>query len=210
MNPFTVHEGIVAPFNRSNVDTDTIIPKQFLKLMKKEGYGKFLFYDWRYLDGEEENPEFILNRSHYKKASILLSRDNFGSGSSREHAVWSLKDFGFRVIISSSFADIFYSNCVKNGVLPVVLPQESIEELFDREEKSEIYPLEVDLEKLVITDFNGFKESFDLDPFIKEMLLNGWDEISMTLQKEKSIENFERKHPIHFSLKDAVPQRNSE
>ncbi|REJ07123.1 3-isopropylmalate dehydratase small subunit [Halobacillus trueperi] len=210
MNPFTVHDGIVAPFNRSNVDTDTIIPKQFLKLMKKEGYGKFLFYDWRYLDGEEENPEFILNRSHYKKASILLSRDNFGSGSSREHAVWSLKDFGFRVIISSSFADIFYSNCVKNGVLPVVLPQESIEELFDREEKSEIYRLEVDLEKLVITDFNGFKESFEVDPFIKEMLLNGWDEISMTLKKEKSIEDFERKHLIHFSLKDAVPHMDSE
>lgn len=210
MNPFTVHEGIVAPFNRSNVDTDTIIPKQFLKLMKKEGYGKFLFYDWRYLDGEEENPEFILNQSHYKKASILLSRDNFGSGSSREHAVWSLKDFGFRVIISSSFADIFYSNCVKNGVLPVVLSQDSIDELFDREGKSEIYRLEVDLEKMMITDFDGFKESFEVEPFIKEMLLNGWDEISMTLRKEQSIEDFERKHPIHFSLKDAVPQRSSE
>lgn len=200
MKCFSVHEGIVAPLDRTNVDTDTILPKQFLKMMTKEGYGQYLFYYWKYLDGEEENPEFILNQENYRKASVLLTRDNFGSGSSREHAVWSISDFGFRVIISTSFAEIFYSNCFKNGILPIVLTEEEVNELFTRETNHDIYHLKIDLLNQKVMDHKGFESFFEIDPFQKEMLLNGWDEINMSLQDEDAIKNFEAKHQVYFRL----------
>lgn len=197
MEPLRVVEGIVAPLDRVNVDTDQIIPKQFLKRIERTGFGRFLFYDWRYLPDGSPNPDFVLNQDPWKNATILLTRSNFGCGSSREHAPWALVDFGFRAILAPSFADIFYNNCFKNGLLPVVLPGEVIDELFKKvRARQEGYRLVVDLEKQEVREATG-KESlvarFDVDPFRRECLLKGWDDIALTLQHEAAIAEYERR-----------------
>jgi 3-isopropylmalate/(R)-2-methylmalate dehydratase small subunit len=192
MEPFIKHTGVIAPLDRANVDTDAIIPKQFLKRIERSGFGQFLFYDWRFLDNGEVNPEFELNKPRYKGASILVSRLNFGCGSSREHAPWSLLDYGFKVIISSSYADIFYNNCFKNGILPIILSEEKVEELFQRTWSNEGYQLTVDLENQVITDNNDLSIPFEVDSFRKYLLLNGLDDIGLTLLHEEKISQFEK------------------
>ncbi|CAD77708.1 MAG TPA: 3-isopropylmalate dehydratase small subunit [Rhodopirellula baltica] len=192
MQNFTVHQGVVATLDRANVDTDQIIPKQFLKRIERTGFGQFLFFDWRFLeDGETENPDFELNRINVKGASILLTRQNFGSGSSREHAVWALDDYGFRAVIAPSFADIFFNNCFKNGVLPIALSEEDVEELFQRAEKGNPYQLTVDLENQVITDGQGFERSFEVDASRRHNMLHGLDDIAQTLLHEDKITAFE-------------------
>src|SRR5437588_3976453 len=162
MHSFRVHTGIVAPLDRANVDTDQIIPKQFLKRIERTGFGQYLFFDWRFLDSGEENPDFVLNLPHYRGASILLARRNFGSGSSREHAPWALADYGFRAILAPSFADIFYNNCFKNGILPVVLPEETINFLMAKAKQRPGYRLTVDLESQQVTDDEGFSAVFEI------------------------------------------------
>ena len=192
MQNFTVHQGVVATLDRANVDTDQIIPKQFLKRIERTGFGQFLFFDWRFLeDGETENPDFELNRINVKGASILLTRQNFGSGSSREHAVWALDDYGFRAVIAPSFADIFFNNCFKNGVLPIALSEEDVEELFQRAEKGNPYQLTVDLENQVITDGQGFERSFEVDESRRHNMLHSLDDIAQTLLHEEKITAFE-------------------
>ena len=167
MEKFTQHTGLAAPLDRVNVDTDQMVPKQFLKLPSREGYGKFLFYDWRYLPGDQPNPDFVLNQPRYKGASVLLARNNFGCGSSREHAPWAIQDYGFRAILAPSFADIFFSNCFKNGLLPVTLPGTTIEwtSFPPRVRRRPDYKVTVDLEQQVVTDGAGLRYSFDVDPF---------------------------------------------
>jgi 3-isopropylmalate/(R)-2-methylmalate dehydratase small subunit len=196
MTPFTKLTGIVAPLDRVNVDTDQIIPKQFLKAITREGFGRFLFYDWRYLDGEKPNPDFVLNQPRYQGASILLARTNFGCGSSREHAPWAVLDYGFRAIIAPSYADIFYINCFKNGILPITLPEAHVDELFRRTEQNQGYQLTVDLESRKITETadagNGLEIPFEVDSFRRECLLNGWDDIGLTLRFEDQISQFEK------------------
>ncbi|MEJ2009546.1 MAG: 3-isopropylmalate dehydratase small subunit [Acidobacteriota bacterium] len=199
MEPFTKLTGLVAPLDRVNVDTDQIIPKQFLKAITREGFGRFLFFDWRYLDGGKPNPEFVLNQPRYQGASILLARTNFGCGSSREHAPWAVLDYGFRAIIAPSYADIFYINCFKNGILPITLPDSQVDELFRRTEQVEGYQLNVDLENQTITETTpvpegGLKISFEVDPFRRECLLNGWDDTGLTLRHEDQIATFEKEH----------------
>jgi 3-isopropylmalate/(R)-2-methylmalate dehydratase small subunit len=192
MEPFTKHTGLVAPLDRVNVDTDQMVPKQFLKLQTRAGYGRVLFYDWRYLPGEKSNPDFVLNYSRYKGASIILARANFGCGSSREHAPWAILDYGFRTILAPSYADIFYNNCFKNGILPVTLANEQMDELFTRTEKNEGYRLTVDLEQQIVTDNSGLRYPFTIDPFRRECLLKGLDDIGLTLQHESEIAAFEK------------------
>ncbi len=194
MQPFTKHTGLVVPLDRVNVDTDQIIPKQFLKVLTREGLGRVLFYDWRYLDGKEPNPDFVLNQPRYKGASILLARANFGCGSSREHAPWAILDYGFRAVIAPSFADIFYSNCFKNGVLLVTLPDPEMNELFQRTEKNQGYRLTVDLENQTVTDESGLKLSFQIDPFRRECLLKGLDDFGLTLRFAERIAAYEEGH----------------
>jgi 3-isopropylmalate/(R)-2-methylmalate dehydratase small subunit len=192
-----IHEGIVAPLDRSNVDTDQIIPKQFLKRITKTGFGIHLFHDWRYLDpaGKEKNPGFSLNQARYEGASILLTRDNFGCGSSREHAPWALADYGIRVVIAPSFADIFFSNCCKNGILPVILGQVEIDRLFRYVEENEGARLAVDLGAQEVRAADGSRYAFGgIDPFRKRCLMNGWDEIELSLQHEEGIRAFEARH----------------
>jgi 3-isopropylmalate/(R)-2-methylmalate dehydratase small subunit len=196
MQPFRRHTGLVAPLDRVNVDTDQMIPKQFCKLLTREGYGKFLFYDWRYLPGERPNPAFELNQPRYQGASILLTRANFGCGSSREHAPWGVADYGFRVLIAPSFADIFYNNCFKNGLLPITLPDEQVDELFRRTYAHPGYQLAVDLEAQTLSDDFGLTLTFPIDPFRKYCLLNGLDDIGLTLQHEDKIRAFEEKHQV--------------
>ena len=183
------------PLDRVNVDTDQMVPKQFLKLPSREGYGKFLFYDWRYLSGaqssEQPNPDFVLNLPRYKGTSILLARTNFGCGSSREHAPWAIQDYGFRAIIAPSYADIFYNNCFKNGLLPVTLRPEEVDELFRRAENNQGYRVTVDLEQQTVSDESGLRCSFSIDPFRRESLLKGLDEIGLTLVYEPEITAFE-------------------
>ncbi|MEO9592991.1 3-isopropylmalate dehydratase small subunit [Rhodopirellula bahusiensis] len=192
MQNFTVHQGVVATLDRANVDTDQIIPKQFLKRIERTGFGQFLFFDWRFLeDGETDNPDFELNRINVKGASILLTRQNFGSGSSREHAVWALDDYGFRAVIAPSFADIFFNNCFKNGVLPIALSEEDVEELFQRAAKGNPYQLTVDLENQVVTDNEGFERSFEVDASRRHNMLHGLDDIAQTLMHEEKITAFE-------------------
>src|SRR6476660_2188446 len=164
MQPFTTHSGLVMPLDRVNVDTDQMIPKQFLKGLTREGYGRVLFYDWRYLPGEKPNPDFVLNFPRYKGASVLLARANFGCGSSREHAPWGVLDYGFRVIIAPSYADIFYNNCFKNGILPAALTEEQVEELFQRAEADRTYALHVDLPNQSVSDHKGLKYTFEIAP----------------------------------------------
>jgi 3-isopropylmalate/(R)-2-methylmalate dehydratase small subunit len=195
MQPFTKHTGLVAPLDRVNVDTDQMVPKQFLKWVTREGYGRVLFYDWRYKEGEVPNPDFVLNQPRYQGASVLLARANFGCGSSREHAPWALLDYGFHAILAPSFADIFYNNCFKNGILPITLPNAQMDELFRKTERAEGYRLTVDLESQTITDDSGFRILFQIDPFRRDCLLNGWDDIGLTLRFADRIAAFESEHP---------------
>ncbi|MGH8030402.1 MAG: 3-isopropylmalate dehydratase small subunit, partial [Arenimonas sp.] len=176
MEPFSKHTGLVAPLDRVNVDTDQMVPKQFLKALTRDGFARTLFYDWRYLPGEKPNPEFVLNFPRYKGASVLLTRANFGCGSSREHAPWAILDYGIRAIIAPSYADIFYNNCFKNGILPVALPDAQVDELFRKTEQLEGYKLMVDLETQTVTDSSGLSFPFQVDPFRRNCLLNGWDD----------------------------------
>ena len=192
MQPFTQHAGLVATLDRINVDTDQIIPKQFLKRIERTGFGEFLFYDWRYLDDSSENPEFELNRPDFHGASVLVARHNFGCGSSREHAVWALEDYGFQVVIAPSFADIFFNNCFKNGVLPISLADADVEKLFQNTSAQPGYRLTVDLAQSAITDSQGLEFSFEVDAFRRQCLLEGLDDIALTLTHEDKITTFER------------------
>ena len=201
MQKFTVHQGLVAPMDRENVDTDAIIPKQFLKSIKRTGFGPNLFDEWRYLDQPGEpgvpesarkpNPDFVLNQPRYAGASILLARRNFGCGSSREHAPWALEQYGFRAIIAPSFADIFFSNCFKNGVLPIVLPESTVSQLFDEVHAFPGYQLTIDLERQVIVRPQGEEIAFDVLPFRRYCLLNGFDDIGLTMRHKDKIAAFE-------------------
>lgn len=191
MQAFTKMTGKVAAMDRANVDTDQIIPKQFLKRIERTGFGQFLFFDWRFLDDGSENPDFELNQPTAQGSTILLARRNFGSGSSREHAVWALEDFGFRVVLAPSFADIFFNNCFKNGVLPIRLSETVIDELFDRAVQHAPYELNVDLETCTIKDQHGLSLEFEVQPFRRHCLLNGLDDIALTLENEDKITQYE-------------------
>lgn len=196
MQPFRKVTGVVAPLNRVNVDTDQIIPKQFLKRIERTGFGQFLFYDWRYLpDGKTPDPNFVLNAPAYQGATILVTGRNFGCGSSREHAPWALMDYGFRAIIAPSFADIFYNNCFQNGLLPVRLPEETVAQLLRIAEERPGYRLTVDLEAQTVSDDEGFSATFEIDPFRRHCLLHGLDDIGLTLQHEADIAAFEKRRP---------------
>lgn len=200
MQQFTIHKGLVAPMDRENVDTDAIIPKQFLKSIRKTGFGPNLFDEWRYLDpgypgqdpkARKPNPDFVLNQARYQGASILLARKNFGCGSSREHAPWALDQYGFRTIIAPSFADIFFNNCFKNGLLPIVLPEAMVSKLFDACAAFPGYQLTIDLERQVVVQPQGEETPFEVQPFRKYCLLNGFDDIGLTLRHKEKIAAFE-------------------
>ncbi len=195
MQPFIKHSGVVAPLDRVNVDTDAIVPKQFLRKIERTGFGKHLFHEWRYLDyeGTKENPDFVLNKNSFRNATVLLTRDNFGCGSSREHAPWALSDYGFRVIVAPSFADIFYNNCVKNGVLLVTLKSEDIDRLFNQVNEKPGVQLSADLEKQTLFGPNGHVYKFDINSFAKTCLLKGLDQIGWTEQFEEKIKSYEEK-----------------
>ena len=203
MQAFTQLNGLVAPLDRANVDTDAIIPKQFLKSIKRSGFGVNAFDEWRYLDHGEPgmdnskrqiNPDFVLNQARYQGASILLTRENFGCGSSREHAPWALEDFGFKVIIASSYADIFYNNCFKNGMLPIVLSADIVDALFKQVAAMPNYKLQVDLAAQTVSTPSGESFSFSVDAFRKHCLLNGLDDIVLTMQHQDKIKAFEARH----------------
>ena len=203
MKPFLTHTGIVAPLDRANVDTDAIIPKQFLKSIKKTGFGPHLFDEWRYLDHGEpgmdltqrkKNPDFVLNQAQYEKATILIARENFGCGSSREHAPWAIEDYGFRAILAPSFADIFFSNCFKNGLLPIILTAETIDQLFNSIYENKGYSLTIDLENQFVVLPSNEKISFQVDVFRKHCLMNGLDDIGLTMQHSESIKAFEKEY----------------
>jgi 3-isopropylmalate/(R)-2-methylmalate dehydratase small subunit len=198
MQAFTTHVGIVAPLDRANVDTDQIIPKQFLKRIERTGFGQFLFFDWRFLADGAPNPEFELNQPRLAGASILLARRNFGCGSSREHAPWALADYGFRVVIAPSFADIFFNNCFQNGMLPIRLSEQDVEELFRRADAAgrdgPPYRLHVDLAAGTVADDGGFLRSFTVDPFRRRCLLEGLDDIGLTLKHVEEIAAWEAAH----------------
>ncbi|KAF1712069.1 3-isopropylmalate dehydratase small subunit [Pseudoxanthomonas kalamensis DSM 18571] len=203
MKSFTQHTGLVCPLDRANVDTDQIIPKQFLKSIKRTGFGPNLFDEWRYLDVGEpgmdssarpRNPDFVLNFPRYAGASVLLARENFGCGSSREHAPWALDEYGFRAVIAPSFADIFFNNSFKNGLLPIVLPADEVDTLFAQCEASEGYSLTVDLAAQTVTRPDGVQHRFEVDAFRKHCLLNGLDDIGLTLQDQDAIRVFEARH----------------
>ena len=200
MTPFRIHTGMVAPMDRENVDTDAIIPKQFLKSIKRSGFGPNLFDEWRYLDHGEPgqdpasrrpNPDFVLNQQRYLGASVLLARKNFGCGSSREHAPWALDQFGFRVLIAPSYADIFYNNCFKNGLLPIQLPEQQVAKLFDEAAAFVGYSLTIDLERQVVQKPDGTTLAFEVEPFRKYCLLGGFDDIGLTLRHSDKIRAFE-------------------
>ncbi len=200
MRAFTIHKGLVAPLDRANVDTDAIIPKQFLKSIKRSGFGPNLFDQWRYLDKGEpgqdpttrrSNPDFVLNQSRYSGASVLLCRENFGCGSSREHAPWALDQYGFRALIAPSYADIFFNNCFKNGLLPIVLPAMTVSQLFDEVAAFNGYTLTIDLPRQVVIKPDGSEIAFDVQPFRKLCLVNGWDDIGLTLRHADTIRAFE-------------------
>jgi len=196
MQPFTKHSGLVAVMDRADVDTDQIIPKQFLKRIERTGYEKFLFFDWRYDENGADNPGFELNRPEVQGASILVARRNFGCGSSREHAVWALENYGFRVVIAPSFADIFFNNCFKNGVLPIKLDEATVERLFENFKQYPAYRMTVDLEDRQITDEQGLALEFQVDDFRRHCLLNGLDDIALTLQQQEKIAVYEAAHGI--------------
>ncbi|CAM4402624.1 3-isopropylmalate/(R)-2-methylmalate dehydratase small subunit [Paenibacillus endophyticus] len=194
MEPFKQLTGIVAPVDRVNVDTDAIIPKQFLKRIERSGFGQFLFFEWRFHESGEVNAEFEPNKPRYEGASVLVSRANFGCGSSREHAPWAILDYGYKVIIAPSYADIFYNNCFKNGILPIKLSEEQVEEIFQRTAKHVGYTLKVDLENKQLSDDFGLTIDFDLDEHRRQFLLQGLDDIGLTLQHEDKITAYEQKH----------------
>ena len=196
MKPFTIHRGRLTPLDRVNVDTDQIIPKQFLKRIEKTGFGEFLFYDWRFGADGKKTGSFVLDEPRYAGASILVAGKNFGCGSSREHAVWALADFGFRAVISSSFADIFANNSTKNGFLTVRLTESEVAELMKRARESESYELTIDLEKCEVRDERGFRAAFSMDEFVRHCLLHGLDDIGLTLQHEAEIAAYEERHPV--------------
>lgn len=198
MKPFTVHRGRVAPLDRVNVDTDQIIPKQFLKRIEKTGFGEFVFYDWRFGADGKKNPDFVLHELRYEGASILVAGKNFGCGSSREHAVWALADFGFRAVISSSFADIFANNSTKNGFLTVRLTDDEVADLMKRAQDIDDYQLTIDLEQCEVRDDRGFRAKFPIDDFVRHCLLNGLDDIGLTLQHEAEIAAYEAQHSASF------------
>jgi 3-isopropylmalate/(R)-2-methylmalate dehydratase small subunit len=211
---FTVHRGLVAPIDRANVDTDAIIPKQFLKSIKRSGFGPNLFDEWRYLDRGEPgenpaqrkpNPDFVLNQPRYKGASVLLARRNFGCGSSREHAPWALDQYGFRALIAPSFADIFFNNCFKNGLLPIVLAEHEVARLFDEVAAFAGYALSIDLPRQVVVKPDGVELPFDVQDFRKQCLLNGWDDIGLTLRHADKIRSFEAERLARMPWLDHRP-----
>ena len=204
MKPFRVHQGRVAPLHRANVDTDQIIPKQFLKRIERVGFGEFLFYDWRRSKEGKLDPNFPLNQPRYAGASILVAGKNFGCGSSREHAVWALEDFGFRAVIAPSFADIFTNNCVQNGVLTVVLIEDQVSELARRTTEIPDYHLTIDLEKRRVNDAHGFSADFPVEESTRHRLLNGLDDIGLTLQHETEIASYEKQHPVPAASQQLV------
>ncbi|MGG4446096.1 3-isopropylmalate dehydratase small subunit [Brevibacillus porteri] len=191
MNPFVIHTGAVAPLDRVNVDTDAIIPKQFLKRIERSGFGQFLFYEWRFTVDGAPIDTFILNTPAYKESTVLLARNNFGCGSSREHAPWALLDYGFRCVIAPSFADIFYNNCFKNGILPIKLSEEQVDELFNRAQNKPNYQLTIDLQEQVVRDSEGLSYPFEVDSYRRYCLLNGLDDIGITLQYQDKITAYE-------------------
>ncbi|MGL5095124.1 MAG: 3-isopropylmalate dehydratase small subunit [Planctomycetia bacterium] len=193
MEAFTVHTGVVAPLDRMNVDTDAIIPKQFLKRIERTGFGDVLFFEWRFDLAGKPIADFVLNRPPYDKATVLVARANFGCGSSREHAPWALNNFGFRALLAPSFADIFYNNCFKNGILPIVLSETQIDDVFRRVEANPGYTLTIDLDKQTVAGPDGFALSFTVDPFRRHCLLNGLDDVGLTLQHEAAITAFEER-----------------
>jgi 3-isopropylmalate/(R)-2-methylmalate dehydratase small subunit len=198
MQPFKSFTGLAAPLDRPNIDTDQIIPKQFLKAVVRSGLGKGLFFDWRFNPDGSENPDFVLNKPRYRSASVLVAHQNFGSGSSREHAVWALMDFGLKAVIAPSFADIFRNNSMKNGLLPVILKPDEVETLLRAISKYEGYQLRIDLEGQTVTDDFGWSAKFEIDPFQKKCLLEGLDDIALTLVQEKEIADYESRHPLPY------------
>ena len=214
MRAFTVHQGLVAPIDRANVDTDAIIPKQFLKSIKRSGFGPNLFDEWRYLDRGEPgdnpalrkpNPDFVLNQARYKGASVLLARKNFGCGSSREHAPWAIDQYGFRALIAPSFADIFFNNCFKNGLLPIVLAEHEVARLFDEVAAFPGYALKIDLSRQVVVKPDGSELPFEVQAFLKQCLLNGWDDIGLTLRHVDKIRAFEAERLARMPWLDRRP-----
>ena len=205
MKPFRTHRGRVAPLDRANVDTDQIIPKQFLKRIERTGFGQFLFYDWRFSADGKKNADFVLDEPRYQGASILVAGKNFGCGSSREHAVWALADFGFRAVISSSFADIFANNSTKNGFLTVRLKDDEAAELMQRALEVNDYQVTIDLEQCEVRDDRGFRTKFPMDEFVRHCLLNGLDDIGLTLQHEADIAAYEALHPVPTALQSPRP-----
>jgi 3-isopropylmalate/(R)-2-methylmalate dehydratase small subunit len=195
MDAFKKHTGLVTLLDLPNIDTDQIIPKQFLKRIERTGFGQFLFYDWRFLDGGTPNPEFEMNQPRYAGASILVTRTNFGCGSSREHAPWALLDYGIRCLIAPSFADIFFNNCFKNGMLPIRLPDAQVEELFQRVRRTPGYQLTIDLERKKISSKDDLDWPFEVDEFRRQCLLNGLDDIGLTLKRDAKIHAYETAHP---------------
>ncbi|WP_338451446.1 3-isopropylmalate dehydratase small subunit [Niallia oryzisoli] len=193
MSGFKTHTGKAVALDRVNVDTDQIIPKQFLKRIEKTGFGQFVFYGWRYLEDGTLNPDFELNQPENQGASILVANENFGCGSSREHAPWALQDFGFKAVIAPSFADIFYQNCLKNGMLPIRLEKEKVEYIL-KAAKNQPYELTINLEDETVSDNKGFNASFSVSPYWKKMLINGWDEIEITLQLDDAISKYEQEN----------------
>ena len=189
MEPINEVKSVITPLNQKNVDTDQIISKEFLKRIERTGFGKYLFYHWRFDANGKEINNFVLNDARYKDSTILVAHDNFGCGSSREHAPWAILDYGFRVVIAPSFADIFYNNCMKNGILPIKLSVAEVEAILGKEE----YQVDVNLEAQTVTGADGVEYTFDIDPYQKKMLLNGWDEISLTFQYEDYIQTYENK-----------------
>ena len=209
MEPISKHTGVVAPLDRVNVDTDQMVPKQFLKGLTRKGYGRVLFYDWRYLPGEAPNPTFVLNLPRYQGASILLTRANFGCGSSREHAPWGLLDYGFRAVIAPSFADIFANNCRKNGILLITLLEAKMDDLFERCTATDGYKLTVDLPAQLITDEQGLEIHFEMDPYGKQVLLEGLDDIGLTLKHAPEIAAYEQNHHPNATMYGPVDAKTA-
>ena len=203
MQPFRTHTGLVAPLDRANVDTDQIIPKQFLKRIERTGFGQFLFNDWRRKPSGEENSDFVLNQPRYRGASIMVAEKNFGCGSSREHAVWALADFGFRAVIAPSFADIFANNSAKNGFLTVVLTEQAVTDLLRKATERANYKLTINLDQQIVSDDQGFSANFHVDDFVRHCLLEGLDDIGLTLRHESDIAAYEARHPLLSPVRGA-------
>ena len=202
MKSYRVETGIVAPLARANVDTDQILPKQFLKRVERTGFGEFVFFDWRFRSDGTPDENFVLNQPRYQDASVLVAGQNFGCGSSREHAPWGLLDYGFHTIIAPSFADIFYNNCFKNGMLPVVLPESAVNELLQKVSEIEYYQLTINLEKQEISDEKGYKTTFRINEFRRYCLLNGLDDIDLTLRHENAISAYENENSLAYRMID--------